>query len=76
MKVCESCRARFKGDAKVCPLDGRALLELPDPLIGRSIWRLLLIALGPFLEPLGKIVIHVLRQKGLQPFSRALENDA
>ncbi len=37
MKVCESCRARFKGDAKVCPLDGRALLELPDPLIGRSI---------------------------------------
>jgi serine/threonine-protein kinase len=37
VKVCESCRARFKGDAKVCPLDGGALVELPDPLIGRTI---------------------------------------
>ena len=37
MKVCESCKARFKGDAKVCPLDGGILVELPDGLIGRNI---------------------------------------
>ena len=37
MKVCESCRARFRGEAQVCPLDGGALVELPDGLIGRNI---------------------------------------
>ncbi len=37
MKICESCRARFKGEPKVCPLDGGVLVELPDGLIGRNI---------------------------------------
>jgi len=37
MRVCESCRSRFKDGATVCPLDGGRLLELPDPLIGRTI---------------------------------------
>jgi serine/threonine-protein kinase len=37
MRVCETCRSRFKDGATVCPLDGGRLLELPDPLIGRTI---------------------------------------
>lgn len=37
MRVCEICRARYKGSPTVCPLDGGRLLELPDPLLGRTI---------------------------------------
>ena len=37
MKVCQSCRARFRGDAQICPIDGGKLVELPDPLIGLTL---------------------------------------
>jgi len=37
MKVCEQCRARFRGEQWTCPLDGAPLRELPDPLIGRMV---------------------------------------
>ncbi|MCC6875475.1 MAG: serine/threonine protein kinase, partial [Sandaracinaceae bacterium] len=37
MKVCATCRAKWRGNPSVCPLDGGALEELPDPLIGRTI---------------------------------------
>lgn len=37
MKVCETCRARFRGRATSCPLCGGNLRSVPDPLIGRSI---------------------------------------
>ena len=37
MKICEVCGARFRGNPSVCPLDGGALGDLPDPLIGRTI---------------------------------------
>ncbi len=36
-KLCPRCNARFKGDAKYCPMDGNRLKELVDPLIGRVI---------------------------------------
>lgn len=37
MKVCEVCRARFRGNPTTCPLDGGRLLDLPDPLLGRIV---------------------------------------
>lgn len=37
MKVCVNCRARFRGEADLCPLDGGRLVEVKDPLIGRTI---------------------------------------
>ncbi|MCA9576710.1 MAG: protein kinase [Myxococcales bacterium] len=37
MKVCTICRARYRGNPTTCPLDGGALRDLPDPLIGRTI---------------------------------------
>ncbi len=37
MKVCEICRARFRGNPTACPLDGGRLLDLPDPLVGRVV---------------------------------------
>ena len=37
MKVCENCGARFRGDPGSCPLDGGQLVEMPDPLLGRTI---------------------------------------
>jgi serine/threonine-protein kinase len=37
MKVCEICRARFRGNPTACPLDGGRLLDLPDPLLGRLV---------------------------------------
>ena len=37
MKVCEVCGARFRGNPPRCPLDGGALVKLPDPLVGRTI---------------------------------------
>ena len=37
MKVCTICRARYEGSPARCPLDGGALKDLPDPLIGRTI---------------------------------------
>ena len=33
--LCPRCQARYKGPADCCPLDGAALVELPDPLLGR-----------------------------------------
>ncbi|MAQ13297.1 MAG: hypothetical protein CMN30_00655 [Sandaracinus sp.] len=37
MRVCENCGARFRGNPETCPLDGGVLVELPDPLLGRTI---------------------------------------
>ncbi|MBX3250840.1 MAG: protein kinase [Myxococcales bacterium] len=37
MKVCEICGARFRGNPERCPLDGGALVPVPDPLIGRTL---------------------------------------
>ena len=37
MRICEICGARYRGTPSACPLDGGRLLELPDPLLGRSI---------------------------------------
>ncbi len=37
MRVCEICGARFRGNPETCPLDGGALVELPDPLLGRTV---------------------------------------
>ena len=37
MKVCTICRARYRGNPTSCPLDGGALRDLPDPLIGRTV---------------------------------------
>jgi serine/threonine-protein kinase len=38
VKVCELCGGRYKdGGADRCPLDGSALTELRDPLIGRTV---------------------------------------
>jgi len=37
VKVCNICRARFRGDPTYCPLDGGQLADLPDPLLGRVI---------------------------------------
>jgi len=35
--VCEVCGARFRGSPSVCPLDGGKLVDVPDPMIGRTI---------------------------------------
>ena len=37
MKVCTICGAKWRGEPSVCPLDGGALEDLPDPLLGRTI---------------------------------------
>ena len=37
MRVCEICGARFRGNPETCPLDGGTLVELPDPLLGRTV---------------------------------------
>ncbi len=37
VRRCPTCQAHYSGDAKVCPLDGAALEDVPDPLIGRTI---------------------------------------
>lgn len=37
MKVCGSCGAKWRGDTVICPFDGAALHEEPDPLIGRAL---------------------------------------
>ena len=37
MKQCPKCGVRFYEKAALCPVDGTALLDLPDPLIGRVI---------------------------------------
>ncbi|MFO0681673.1 MAG: protein kinase [Sandaracinus sp.] len=39
MKVCDVCGGRYKdkGNPRVCPFDGTALRDLPDPLLGRVI---------------------------------------
>jgi serine/threonine protein kinase len=34
---CPRCRTRFRGEIKVCPVDGEALQRLQDPLLGRTI---------------------------------------
>lgn len=37
MKQCPQCGVRFDARATRCPIDGRTLVELPDPLIGRVV---------------------------------------
>ncbi|MBC7172079.1 MAG: hypothetical protein H5U40_06630, partial [Polyangiaceae bacterium] len=37
MKACEVCGGRYKDDALRCALDGGALRQLADPLVGRTI---------------------------------------
>ncbi len=37
MRVCSICGAKWRGDPEVCPLDGGALEELPDEVVGRTI---------------------------------------
>jgi serine/threonine protein kinase len=37
VRRCPTCQAHYSGEAKVCPIDGAALEEAPDPLIGRTI---------------------------------------
>jgi serine/threonine protein kinase len=37
MKQCPKCGVRFYERSTVCPIDATALIELPDPLIGRVI---------------------------------------
>jgi serine/threonine-protein kinase len=37
VKVCTICGAKWRGEPSVCPLDGGALEDLPDPLLGRTI---------------------------------------
>jgi len=37
LKLCTQCKARFTGNPSRCPLDGAPLVDLPDPLIGRTI---------------------------------------
>ena len=34
---CPRCRTRFRGEIKVCPVDGENLVRLQDPLLGRTI---------------------------------------
>jgi eukaryotic-like serine/threonine-protein kinase len=34
---CPRCRTRFRGEIKVCPVDGEPLVRLQDPLLGRTI---------------------------------------
>ena len=37
MRRCPTCQSRYTPDARVCPIDGTALEEAPDPLVGRTI---------------------------------------
>jgi eukaryotic-like serine/threonine-protein kinase len=37
VRRCPTCQAHYSGEAKVCPIDGSALEDAPDPLIGRTI---------------------------------------
>ena len=37
MKTCPQCKARFTGTPARCPLDGSPLVDLPDPLLGRTL---------------------------------------
>jgi hypothetical protein len=37
VKFCATCRARWEGSPELCPLDGNALEDLPDELIGQTI---------------------------------------
>ena len=37
VRVCTTCRARFRGTPARCPFDGTELIELPDPLIGQQV---------------------------------------
>jgi serine/threonine-protein kinase len=37
VRRCPTCQAHYSGEAKLCPLDGSALEDAPDPLIGRTI---------------------------------------
>ena len=34
---CPRCRTRFRGEIKVCPVDGENLVRLQDPMLGRTI---------------------------------------
>lgn len=37
VKTCPKCKARFTGAPARCPLDGSPLVDLPDPLVGRTL---------------------------------------
>jgi tRNA A-37 threonylcarbamoyl transferase component Bud32 len=37
VRRCPTCQSRYTPDARVCPIDGAALEEAPDPLVGRTI---------------------------------------
>jgi serine/threonine protein kinase len=37
VKVCSQCGLRLMGHATTCPVDGAPLVDMPDPLIGRTI---------------------------------------
>jgi serine/threonine-protein kinase len=37
VKVCTICKAKWRGSSTVCPLDGGALVELADPMIGQAL---------------------------------------
>jgi serine/threonine protein kinase/predicted nucleic acid-binding Zn-ribbon protein len=37
LRICEICGARFRGNPETCPLDGGSLVDLPDPLLGRTV---------------------------------------
>ena len=37
MRICEICKARFRGEPAICPLDGGKLVPLPDPYIGLTL---------------------------------------
>jgi serine/threonine-protein kinase len=37
LKACTKCKARFTGNPTRCPLDGGALVDLPDPLLGKTV---------------------------------------
>ena len=62
-------RLEADGLTPVKPADERTLIR-------RAIRRLLLVAPRAALEPLGKIIIHVLRQQGLQPFPGVFQNNS
>jgi serine/threonine protein kinase len=37
VRRCPTCQSRYTPEARVCPIDGTALEEAPDPLVGRTI---------------------------------------
>lgn len=37
VKICSQCGLRLMGHATTCPVDGAPLVDMPDPLIGRTI---------------------------------------